>query len=69
MILIRIPDFVRRIIPERWFRVSGASPSTEEECDWCERVRPTTIGEVWCGAYPAGQLVRLCKECREGCAG
>jgi hypothetical protein len=50
-------------------RVNRILPSTDEDCEWCNQVKPTTMGEVWSNADVIGHLVRGCEECTSRCAG
>lgn len=58
----------RRLFGQGWFRVSGDDPSTVLPCDWCGDVGPTTIDEIWSGAFPDGSMKRLCENCKLKCA-
>lgn len=50
-------------------RITNSEPSHILACEWCEKITFTTIEEVWSKADPSGHLVRMCKNCSEGCAG
>lgn len=49
-------------------RVSGVDPRGDVPCEWCKNQCLTTINEIWSEAKPEGRLVRLCKNCLDGCA-
>ena len=49
-------------------RVTGKNKKLDLPCDWCSQTKETTIEEVWCEADPRGRLVRICKDCGNGCA-
>lgn len=53
---------------DKWFRVHGRDPRVDLPCGWCERIRLTTISEVWSIGDPVGYYTRICKECSESCA-
>ncbi len=43
---------LRRLGLDKWFRVGGRAPRTDQPCDWCQRVQLTAMHEVWCQRWP-----------------
>jgi uncharacterized protein (TIGR02996 family) len=60
---------LRKMGVDRRPRFSDVEPREDVPCAWCEKVKPTTLNEIWCEADPAGRLTRLCAECGSCCAG